>query len=200
VPGSLGGSERADVSLRRESARRDIEAEGCGVALARRSRDRFRVVGARRSRTACAQRPRRPVSPRRSCPSRRPRNVPILDRDGFTRRFARSKRARRRGRIAGRESAESAEFTSIRVDSRKDDPTRVDVSAREPVAIGPNKMHSAGGPLTVEDALAVALARASAADQWAVVAQLPRELEARRLSAAGVRSLLDRRGRRPAQE
>jgi hypothetical protein len=61
-------------------------------------------------------------------------------------------------------------------------------------------MHSAGGPLTVEDALAVALARASAADQWAVVAQLARELEARRLSAAGVRSLLDRRGRRSAQE
>ena len=96
---------------------------------------------------------------------------------------------------AGFESAESVEFTSIRVDSRKDDPARVDVSAREPVVIGSNKMHSAAGPLTVEDALALALARASAAHEWAVVAQLARELEARRLSAAGVRSLRDERGR-----
>ena len=56
-------------------------------------------------------------------------------------------------------------------------------------------MHSAAGPLTVEDALAVALERASAAHEWAVVAQLARELEARRLSAAGVRSLRDERGR-----
>ena len=56
-------------------------------------------------------------------------------------------------------------------------------------------MHSAAGPLTIEDALAVALVRASAAHEWAVVAQLARELEARRLSAAGVRSLLDERGR-----
>jgi hypothetical protein len=58
-------------------------------------------------------------------------------------------------------------------------------------------MHSADGPLTVEDALAVALARASAAHEWAVVAQLARELEARRLTAAGVRSPLDGRGRHP---
>jgi hypothetical protein len=71
----------------------------------------------------------------------------------------------------------------------------MDVSAREPVVIGPNKMHSAAAPLTVENALAVALARASAAQQWAVVAQLARELEARRLAAAGVRSLMDERGR-----
>jgi hypothetical protein len=61
--------------------------------------------------------------------------------------------------------------------------------------IGPNKMHSAAGPLSVEDALAVALARASAAYEWAVVAQLARELEARRLGAAGVRALRDERGR-----
>ena len=98
---------------------------------------------------------------------------------------------------AGFESAGSVEFTAIRVDSRKDDPTRVDVSAREQVVIGPNKMHSAAGPLTVEDALAVALARASAAQEWGVVAQLARELEARRLAASGVRSLLDGRGRYP---
>ncbi len=96
---------------------------------------------------------------------------------------------------AGFESAESVEFTAIRVDSRTDDPTRVDVSARDPVVIGPNKRHSSAGPLTVEDALAIALARASDAHEWAVVAQLARELEARRLSAAGVRSLRDERGR-----
>lgn len=95
----------------------------------------------------------------------------------------------------GIEPSESAEFTAIRVDSSTNDPARVDVSAREPVAIGPNKMHSAAGPLTVEDALAVALERASAAHEWAVVVQLARELEARRLSAAGVRSLPDERGR-----
>jgi len=61
--------------------------------------------------------------------------------------------------------------------------------------IGPNEIHSAAGPLTVEDALAIALARASAAQELGVVAQLARELEARRLAAAGVRSLLDERGR-----
>ncbi len=58
-------------------------------------------------------------------------------------------------------------------------------------------MLSAAGPLTVEDALAVALERASAAHEWAVVAQLAHELEARRLIAAGVRSLVHERGRRP---
>jgi hypothetical protein len=42
---------------------------------------------------------------------------------------------------------------------------------------------------TVEDALAQALAGATAAGQWAVVAQLARELEARRLEAAGVQSI-----------
>jgi integrase len=94
----------------------------------------------------------------------------------------------------GIEPDKAVETTAIRVDSGTDDPTRVDVSAREPVAFGPSKMHSEAGPLTVEDALAVALAQASAAHEWAVVAQLARELEARRLSAAGVRSLLDGRG------
>jgi len=97
----------------------------------------------------------------------------------------------------GIEPDKDVETTAIRVDSRTDDPTRVDVSTREPVVFGPSKMHSAAGPLTVEDALAVALARASAAHEWAVVAQLVRELEARRLTAAGVRSLLDGRGRYP---
>jgi hypothetical protein len=35
----------------------------------------------------------------------------------------------------------------------------------------------------IEDALAFVIARASAAGQWGVVAQLARELEARRLAA-----------------
>ncbi len=78
----------------------------------------------------------------------------------------------------GIEPSQAVEIAAIRVDSRADDLTRVDVSAREPVAVGPSKMHSTVGPLTVEDALAVALARASAAHEWAVVAQLARELEA----------------------
>src|ERR1019366_1010350 len=51
----------------------------------------------------------------------------------------------------GFEPSESVEFTAIHVDSRTDDPTRVDVIAREPVVIGANRMHSAAGPLTVED-------------------------------------------------
>jgi hypothetical protein len=101
---------------------------------------------------------------------------------------------------AGFESAESVEITAIRDDSRTDDPPRRDVSARELVAFGPSESQPAGNALSVEDALAVALARASAAQEWAVVAQLARELEARRLSAAGVRSLLDERGRRPKQK
>jgi hypothetical protein len=39
--------------------------------------------------------------------------------------------------------------------------------------------------MRVEDALAFALARASAAGRWDVVAQLARELEARRMADAG---------------
>ncbi len=95
------------------------------------------------------------------------------------------------------EPSESAEFARIRVDSRTDDPTRVDVSARDVVAFGPTKT---GDTSTVEDALAGAIAQASAVGRCDIVAQLACELEARRLSAAGVRSLVDKRGRRPGQE
>ena len=48
-------------------------------------------------------------------------------------------------------------------------------------------------PLAVEDALALALARAFAAGEWGIVAQLAPELEARRLAVAGVAVLDDRR-------
>jgi hypothetical protein len=52
---------------------------------------------------------------------------------------------------------------------------------------------------SVEDALGRAIAQASVVGRWDIVAQLARELEARRLAAAGVRSLVDKRGRRPDQ-
>jgi hypothetical protein len=55
---------------------------------------------------------------------------------------------------------------------------------------------SPGGD-TVEEALAEALARAAEADRFDVVAQLARELEARRLARAGnVVPLIVERGRR----
>ena len=83
----------------------------------------------------------------------------------------------------------------IHVNSRKEDRTRVDASARESTSIGPKRRAGgrgrsgareglcAGAPLTVEDALAAAIVEASRARRWAVVAQLVRELEARRLEA-----------------
>jgi hypothetical protein len=51
----------------------------------------------------------------------------------------------------------------------------------------------AGAPKTAEDALALALERASAAQRWDVVSQLARELEARRLAASEVPLLASRR-------
>jgi hypothetical protein len=65
-------------------------------------------------------------------------------------------RANQRER-AGFEPSESVEFTTIHVDSRTNDPPRVDVSARELVAFGPMKMGDFG---SVEDALARAIAQA----------------------------------------
>jgi hypothetical protein len=70
-------------------------------------------------------------------------------------------------------------------------------SPRDVVAFGPTKTGDIG---TVEDALAKAIAQASVVGRWDIVAQLARELEARRLSAAGVSLLADVRRRRPDQE
>jgi hypothetical protein len=61
--------------------------------------------------------------------------------------------------------------------STPEHPTRVDVSAREPVGTWPTGTD-------VETALAVALTRAAEAGRWDIVAQLARELEARRLAQA----------------
>jgi hypothetical protein len=94
---------------------------------------------------------------------------------------------------AGFESAEFVEFTGFRDDWHTNDLTRVDVSTREVVAFGPTDLEAP----TVENALAGALARASAAGRWDIVAQLARELDARRLSAAGVRSLVGQPARPP---
>jgi hypothetical protein len=77
------------------------------------------------------------------------------------------------------ETSQVAEFTPISVDLRQLDPARVDASAREPVAFGPDKA-------PVEDALARAIEGAASAQRWDVVALLAKELEARRLAAAGV--------------
>ena len=83
----------------------------------------------------------------------------------------------------GIETRDSVELAGFQVDSRTEHPPRVNVSARELVAFGPAKSTPAG---TVEDALAGAIRVAAAAGRWDVVAQLARELEARRLEAAGV--------------
>jgi integrase len=93
-------------------------------------------------------------------------------------------------RTEGVESSQTVESTGIPVDSSSDTAPRVDVSARNPVAFGPSKS-------TVEDALASAIVQASAAGRWDVVAQLARELEARRLATAGnVVKLRDDRDRK----
>jgi hypothetical protein len=84
------------------------------------------------------------------------------------------------------------ENTVIHDDSGHLEATRSDVSARDLVASGPNKSTLRG---SVEDMLAVALARASEAGRWDIVGQLARELEARRLASAGVVQLDATRGK-----
>ncbi|HEV3194014.1 MAG TPA: hypothetical protein VGY54_26090, partial [Polyangiaceae bacterium] len=68
------------------------------------------------------------------------------------------------------------------MDSRADDVTRVSVSAREMVDVGPSDLQSTceptAGPVGVEDSLACALGLAAKAQRWDIVAKLARELEA----------------------
>jgi hypothetical protein len=82
--------------------------------------------------------------------------------------------------------------TRPHVDSREEELPRTDVSAQAPFDAGPTEEstpevnvsdRSAKSP-GVEKLLALALERASAAGEWAVVAQLARELEARRGAAS----------------
>lgn len=89
----------------------------------------------------------------------------------------------------GIEHAQSVESTENQVVSGEVDPPRVDVSVRELVPFGP-------ADLSVENALAMAIERASKAERWDVVAQLARELEARRLAATGAIDLDVERERR----
>jgi hypothetical protein len=93
---------------------------------------------------------------------------------------------------AGFESETPVLTTRTHVDSREEELTRTDASAQATVDVGPTgesapeanvSDRSVRGP-RVEELLAVALERASAAGEWAVVALLARELEARR-GAAG---------------
>jgi hypothetical protein len=86
----------------------------------------------------------------------------------------------------------SSDSRWIRDDSRTKYPPRVDVSARELVDVGPTGNAKAA---TVEDLLSQALACAAEVGRWDVVAQLARELEARRLEAQGVIAI-GRRGQR----
>jgi ApbE superfamily uncharacterized protein (UPF0280 family) len=53
-------------------------------------------------------------------------------------------------------------------------------------------LQNTSNPKSIEDALATAIAEASKAGRWDIVAQLARELEARRLSAADVTNLSTR--------
>ena len=96
----------------------------------------------------------------------------------------------------GRDSktARSSDSREIAVSSRQVEPTRVDVSARQLAATGPNEL---GATATVEDRLAIALERAATVGQWDVVAQLARELEARRLAACAAADIRARSNRAP---
>ena len=98
---------------------------------------------------------------------------------------------------AGVESETPVLTTRTRVDSRTNELPRVDVSVRSVVDVGPSEVPSepmrSGKPASVEDALAEALMGAAAAARWDIVAQLGRELEARRLAAASIPSLHERR-------
>lgn len=99
---------------------------------------------------------------------------------------------------AGRDlnATETPNSREIVNDSRTEPPPRVGVSTRSPVAVGPSAEYTHQAPSTVEDALASALDKAAAVGRWDVVAQLARELEARRLAAAEVPTLEEERRRR----
>ena len=79
----------------------------------------------------------------------------------------------------GIEGAQIVEVVDVCDDSGAEEAPRADVSPREMVAFGPND-------LGVENALARAIERAVGSQRWDIVAQLARELEARRLARSSV--------------
>jgi integrase len=89
----------------------------------------------------------------------------------------------------GIEGAMRVVSTRTQVDSRPNESPRVDVSARPMVAFGPSNS-------SLEDALARAIESAANAARWDIVAQLAKELEARRLAASGAIDLEVERARR----
>ena len=99
-------------------------------------------------------------------------------------------------RLLDSKRPEALDSRGIIDDSRMGDATRVDVSAREVVAFGPIEFGEFGA---LEDVLAVALAEAARVGRWDIVAQLARDLEARRLASARVGSLDSTRGKAPEQ-
>jgi hypothetical protein len=100
----------------------------------------------------------------------------------------------------GFESSQAVEITSNNDESRTAGSSRDDLTPRTEVASGPTDLQSTrtgeGGSGPVEGALAEALTAASAAGRWDVVAQLARELEARRLVSSNVVPLRTDTGRR----
>jgi len=85
----------------------------------------------------------------------------------------------------GIEPAPIVELAQTRVDSRRDQATRVDVTPRLQDGAGPNEPGVSEPMGSVEGALARALQLAAEAARWDVVSQLARELEARRLARDG---------------
>lgn len=93
---------------------------------------------------------------------------------------------------AGFESAQVTETTTFCTDSHTVDPMRdapkcAESGGDRSNGVAPSEgvpTGQQGPPVSVEDALAVALAAAATAGQWSVVAQLARELEARRLAGS----------------
>ena len=71
------------------------------------------------------------------------------------------------------------------MDSRAEGGSRADASARDSIDVGPSRDGPERRDWSADDALSFALARAAAAARWDVVAQLARELEARRLKGDG---------------
>jgi hypothetical protein len=92
--------------------------------------------------------------------------------------FAALRHGWRNGRRSGSRFPEGEAGNSGDAGKRLDSETRGSEIERVRDGAG----HSLPVPGTVEEALAFAIARASEAGQWAVVVQLARELEARRLA------------------